>query len=200
MADLLTGKRKDQITEVAQNLFKERGYAATSMRDLAKAVGVEPASLYSHIRSKEELLSNICHRIADEFLIKIEEVLQLDSSPVDQFRLAVIAHVKVIVHNLDATAVFFNEWRHLSGEELALFMHKRRKYEDYFRSILVRGIDDKVFKETEVPFAMRLMFSVLNGTHEWYHREGRLKPEEIGNRICELLLNGMFREIDNPTL
>ena len=199
MAELII-KRKDQITDIAQNLFRERGYAATSMRDLAKAVGIEPASLYSHIKSKEEILSGICHRIADEFLEGMQKLEAQDKQPVEQFRAAVLAHVKVIARNMDASGVFFNEWRHLSGDDLAMFKHKRAQYEEYFRNILRKGIEEGVFRDTDIHFTARVIFSAMNGMHEWYNPNGKLSPLGICNKICDLVLSGLYKEIDNSSL
>jgi AcrR family transcriptional regulator len=66
--------RKEQIIQKAAKLFKEKGFEAASMRDIAGELGIEAASLYSHIKSKDEILETICFRMADELLKAIEEV------------------------------------------------------------------------------------------------------------------------------
>src|ERR1043166_6128824 len=74
MAEALNTNRKEQIIATAARLFKKDGYAATSMRDIAAALEIEAASLYHHIKSKEEILESICFDMADKFLNGMREV------------------------------------------------------------------------------------------------------------------------------
>uniref|UniRef100_UPI004047C6F4 TetR/AcrR family transcriptional regulator n=3 Tax=Roseivirga sp. TaxID=1964215 RepID=UPI004047C6F4 len=191
METVVKKSRKQQIEEKATVLFQERGYAATSMRDLAQDLGIEAASLYSHIKSKEEILQKICFRMAEEFFSAWQEVDLENSSQAAKMEKAMIAHVKVITKDTDASAVFFNEWRHLSDPFLSEFLEMRDDYEGRFKKILRDGMASGEFKIVDEKFMMLTILSSLNWTHNWYKPEGNLTPEEIGKRLSGLLLNGL---------
>ncbi len=194
MAAVETKTRKDQITRVAQNMFSERGYVATSMRDLAREIGIEPASLYSHIKGKEDLLQRICMRIAAEFFAEMDATLNSTAPPQEQFRQAIHSHIKVIANNMDASAVFFNEWKHLTGTALDDFKQQRRLYEQRFVSILIAGCKDGTFRPMDVRFTMRVIFSSLNGTHDWYKPNGSMTVTEVADNITNFLLEGLLNK------
>src|SRR5947208_1572116 len=103
-----TIKRKDQITQIAQNKFREKGYRAVSMRELADEVGIEAASFYNHFASKESILKEICFRMADEFFNELEKVIVEEKNFDKQLTKAITSHIKVITENTDASAVFFH--------------------------------------------------------------------------------------------
>src|SRR5258706_2467679 len=138
-------KRKDQITKVAMNKFREKGYRAVSMRELANHVGIEAASFYNHFDSKESILKDICFRMAHEFFNGIEEALKKEQVPDKMLSLAIKSHVRVITENTDASAGFFNDWRYLSEPYLSEFKEMRLKYEAIYRSIIRHGISKKLF-------------------------------------------------------
>lgn len=186
--------RKEQIEEKATALFQERGYAATSMRDLAQVLGIEAASLYSHIRSKEEILQKICFRMADEFFNAWNEVELENRSQADKMERAMIAHVQVITKDTAASAVFFNEWRHLSEPSLSDFLAMRNDYEGRFINIIKDGITSGEFAEVDEKFTMLTILSSLNWTHNWFKPSGNLSPEEVGQRLAALLLNGLKKQ------
>ncbi|GAB5523232.1 MAG: TetR/AcrR family transcriptional regulator [Roseivirga sp.] len=186
--------RKEQIEEKATALFQERGYAATSMRDLAQVLGIEAASLYSHIRSKEEILQKICFRMADEFFNAWNEVELENRSQADKMEKAMIAHVQVITKDTAASAVFFNEWRHLSEPSLSDFLAMRNDYEGRFINIIKDGITSGEFTEVDEKFTMLTILSSLNWTHNWFKPSGNLSPEEVGQRLAALLLNGLKKQ------
>lgn len=183
--------RKAQIEEKATTLFREKGYAATSMRDLAQVLGIEAASLYSHIKSKEEILQKICFKMADEFFDAWKEVEMADYTYTQQMEKAAIAHVKVITANTDASAVFFNEWRHLSEPHLSEFLQMREDYEGRFISIIERGMEAGEFQRVDSKFMMLAIISSLNWTHNWYKPGRKLKPEEVAKKLSNLILNGL---------
>ncbi len=183
--------RKEQIQLTAQRLFREKGYAATSMRDLAKKVGVEPASLYSHFASKEDILKTICFRMANEFLEQIDALNDSVPNLTQRLERAIDAHIKVIVNDLDASAVFFSDWIHLSDEQLESFLEMREHYEQSFRSILEQGVLSGDFRVTDIDFTVRLLFATLNSTQQWYKASGTISPEQAGEQISDFILNGI---------
>lgn len=191
METLIKKSRKEQIEEKATHLFKEKGYAATSMRDLAQLLGIEAASLYSHIKSKEEILQKICFRMADEFFDAWKDVEKEEQSHAAKMEKAAIAHVKVITKNTDASAVFFHEWRHLSEPHLAKFLSMKDDYEGRFMKILRDGMQSGEFKLVDEKFMMLTILSSLNWTHNWYKPSGTLSPEEVGKKLSGLILNGL---------
>ena len=185
------GARKREIAEKATELFRQKGYAATSMRDLAQAMGIEAASLYSHIKGKEELLQGICFRMAEAFFEAQKEVEDSSLSPTQRLELAMIAHVKVITEDVAASAVFFNEWRHLSEEPLGRFKGLRDEYEAIFRALLEEGMASGEIRGQSANFTTLTLFSAMNVIYTWYHPEGSKTPEEIGREVARLLIYGL---------
>lgn len=181
--------RKEQIELVATDLFKTKGYSATSMRDIASTVGIEAASLYSHISSKELILMRICFRMAKEFILGIEEVMDTND-PIDvKFKNAVISHVNVITSDIAASAVFWNEWRHLSDPLLSDFTAMQREYEQAFKSLIEQGVEEGVFEVYNTSFAVMAMLSSLNGIQKWHNYT--LPPEELNMAFANIFLKGL---------
>ncbi|GEO03275.1 TetR family transcriptional regulator [Adhaeribacter aerolatus] len=189
--------RKEQIENTATALFKERGFSATSMRDLASEVGIEAASIYAHVRSKEELLQSICFKMAQEFF---GELAGIEAQPVtftQKLRLIMAAHVKLITRNVAASAVFLQEWRHLSEPHLADFLQLREKYEQRIRTLVRQGIEAGEFVPTDDRFVTRTLLSSLNGITQWYKLDGELSPEAIANGLADLFLTGLVSHKDD---
>lgn len=191
MSTILTKTRMDQITETAEMLFQERGYTATSMRHLASELGIEPASLYAHIRSKEEILQSICFRMADEFFAELEAIPSEELNDRELLHAYIVSHVKVIMRNMNASAVFFNDWKFMTDPELSEFRSLRRRYEQMFYTLLETGMQNGDFKLIDLNFTCKTILSAMNLTHEWYKGEQLPDANQIGKQLAELLLNGI---------
>ncbi|WP_161890839.1 TetR/AcrR family transcriptional regulator [Pontibacter russatus] len=183
--------RKKQIEHTATALFKAKGFSATSMRDLANALGIEAASIYSHIRSKEEILQRVCFRMAEEFFEAMDAAEATGATSTDKLRNAVSAHVQVLTKNTEASAVFLHEWRHLSEPYLSEFLALRDLYEGHFRQIIKSGAESGEFAVPDEKFAVLTILSALNWLPTWFRPEGKLQPAEIANTLSDMLLNGL---------
>ncbi len=186
-----TIKRKDQITQIAQHKFREKGYRAVSMRELADHVGIEAASFYNHFDSKESILKEICFRMAGEFFNGLHKVINEQKLSDKMLEKAIRSHIAVITSNTDASAVFFHDWRHLSEPFLAEFKALRRDYENIFRKIIREGMNSGTFNKLDETFTVLTIFSSLNWVYEWYDPKGKFTPEQIAENLSRLILDGM---------
>ena len=184
--------RKAQIDRTATALFRARGFAATSMRELATELGLEAGSLYSHIRSKEEILHRVCFGLAEDFFAGFAAATAETDWPIaTQLRQAIEAHVRVLTQDVASSAVFLHEWRHLSEPARAEFVALRDRYEAGFRALVQRGIATGELAAPDAAFAALTLLASLNWLPAWYRPDGKLTPEEIAHRLAEQLLNGM---------
>lgn len=195
MSESLTTNRKEQLLEVAAKLFKQRGYAATSMRDLAAELGIEAASLYHHIKSKEEILETICFDLAAKFSNAIAEVNDIYFNAEEKLRMAIKNHVQIITQNTNQSAVFLQEWRNLSEPKLGEFMKLRDAYENGIRVILKDGMNEDVFDDVDEKFASLTILSTVNWINEWYNPNGKMSAEEIAKKLSDFILGGLRKKL-----
>src|SRR4051812_25981069 len=126
--------RRLQIEEAASELFRERGYAATSVRDIAQALNLQGGSLYAHMASKEDVLWSIVCRAADRFNAQIGAIAaDVTATPADRLRRMIVAHVGVVTSIQKDAAVFLHEWRFLSADRRTEMLGRRDSYERLFR-------------------------------------------------------------------
>ena len=187
---VIKDSRKNQIIETATQLFKSKGYSGTSMRDLATEVGMVVGGLYSHVNSKDEILQNICFDMANKFLHHIDNVLSMKNfSNEEKLDLAIQGHVRIISDDINATSVFWNEWKYLHDPWLSDFSKVQIEYENKFRSILESGEAAGEFDIDDPIFATMAILSSLNGLQKW--RTYSQSPEELGSSFAQLFITGI---------
>ena len=189
MAIAQTTKEKVKLT--AQKLFRERGYAAVGMRELAKEVGIEAPSIYNHYKSKDDLLREICFDMARQFFSAFDIAVITEEKFQRKLKTVIQSHICVIASNLEASEVFFNEWMFLEEPHLSRFKKMRFEYEMKFRDVIDKGIKKGDFKEMNSKLIAFAIFSALNATYELYRSSENLSQEEIAEDISELLLKGI---------
>jgi AcrR family transcriptional regulator len=184
--------RRDQIQAAAEQLFREKGYLATSMRDIADEMHMKGGgSLYAHIKGKEDLLWDIAQEAVRAFFSALEPILAKDMSPVEKLRAAMVAHVLVITAHLGATAVYFDEWRHLGDVRRAEFMQHRERYERLFQQLIHAGVESGALNVRDERLATIYVLGSLNAIRRWYKPDGRLPAQKLAEAVADLALNGL---------
>ncbi|MFN3179395.1 MAG: TetR/AcrR family transcriptional regulator [Thermus sp.] len=181
-------ERREQILTVAGHLFSQRGYHATSMRELAKHLNLQGGSLYAHIASKEELLLEVVRQAAKRFLGVLEG---LEGDPVSKVKGLVRGHLEVIAQELPRATVFFHEWKHLSPPLLEEAKALRRRYEEGVQAVIQEGREKGVFRVENLRLATLFVLSALNWTYQWYRPEGPLSLEELSEAYATLILRAL---------
>ncbi len=184
------GTRRDEIINTATKLFKEKGYSAVTMRDLATAMGMKAASLYNHINSKQEILKAIIISLAEEFTQGMDVIKKLDEKAIEKLKMIVALHVDITTRNPYGMASLNNDWMHLE-EQLVYYLKLRESYEQDFVEIIKNGIasNEVVNKNPEV-----IMFSILStlrSLYLWIPKKEEIDSKVLAENLSDLLINGI---------
>jgi AcrR family transcriptional regulator len=185
--------RRQAIEDAASSLFRERGYSGTSVRDIARAVDIQGASLYAHVTSKQEVLWSIVERMAGRFEAAADAIEAADPGgatfgPGVYLIDLVRAHVGVITDDIERASVFVHEWRALQGDRRAEIAGRRDAYEARFRAVIADGIRSGTFQGPDPLVAAGYILTALNGLVTWYRPDGRLSPRDIADSYADLSL------------
>jgi len=186
--------RRREIEAVASSLFHERGYAGTSVRDIARALDIQGASLYAHVASKEDVLWAIVDRTASRFEVAAEAAIVGAGPEADPSVLLdrlVRAHVGVVVEDIERASVFVREWRALAPDRRTAILRRRDAYERRFRTVIGDGIDAGRFAPVDPAAAAAFILTALNGLVAWYRPDARLDEAALADTYAGLALGAV---------
>jgi len=183
--------RKDVIIAKAARLFREKGYSATSMRDLAEHVGVEAASLYNHIKSKAEILQEICFKTANLFMNHITEVELSDQKSLAKVEAILRFHIRQIISHYEEVYVMDREWKHLTDPYLSNMQSQRRSYRQRIAALIEEGIRKGEIKDIDAPTAVLIMLHAVSGIESWHRSIKRISAEQLEDNMVMILVEGL---------
>jgi AcrR family transcriptional regulator len=194
MARIRTAKdvsRKEVILKAAAGLFHQKGYKAASMRDLAELVGVEAASLYNHIRSKTELLHDICFNVANIFWEHLNQIEVSNAKPIEKLETLLRFHIKQMVENFEEVYISDREWRYLTDPYLSNFQNQRRNYRKRFTAIVEQGIADGEINKIDASTAVLIILHAISGIESWHRSTHKVSGEELEENMITILIDGL---------
>lgn len=172
--------RVSTLLDAAARLFADKGYVATSMRDIAQDCGMLPGSLYYHFAAKEDLLVAVYERGVSELLVKVRSAIARESDPWSRLQSACTAHLETVLRHSDYAQVLI---RVLPGDVAPAakrLANLRDEYEKQFAALvsalpLAEGTDRK---------ALRLMLiGALNWARFWFRSPGRETPRSLARKF-----------------
>jgi TetR/AcrR family transcriptional regulator, cholesterol catabolism regulator len=183
--------RRRQIEDVASALFSSRGYAATSMRDIARVLDLQGGSLYSHIPSKEAVLAAIVEEAADAFHAAVRPVAERGGPAAERLREMIAAHLRVVTGARERAKVFLFEWTFLGEERRQAVRRSRAAYQGYFERVVAEGVAVGELETADPRLAAVFILSAMNAVAHWYRPDGALGPDALAGHYADLFLTGL---------
>jgi AcrR family transcriptional regulator len=188
---------RSRLVAAATAAFAERGYHATTTRDIAARAGMSPAALYVHHSSKEELLFLISREGHDAALRVIREASSGDAEPFARLHATVRAFTLWHAQHHTAARVVQYEGGALSDEHRREIAERRREIDRHMRDVIIAGVEQGVFAVPDVPGTTLALLSLAVDVARWYRDDGRRSAESVADLYADLALR-MVRADGQP--
>jgi AcrR family transcriptional regulator len=186
-------KRRDrQILEAAAQIFHERGYADTSVQDVANAVGLLKGSLYYYIESKEDLLFRVLQDVHAQAKQILDVVPAMDVPPLERLAAYVRGHVEFNLRNIEKVAVYYHDFEQLSPERREEIVATRKRYEEFVIELIEEAQKaGDVDPDLDAHVATYSVLGMLNWVYTWYRPGGKVSISDFADLVAEIVVGGL---------
>lgn len=189
-----SASRERDIVATAARLFKEKGYRATTLEDIAAAVGMLKGSLYYYIRSKEELLYLVVRDPIRQVYSELEAIVAADLPFTEKIARAITNHMTVFHLHYPHIAVYLHDYRHLMDKLEQNVIETPKQYQRLWDTLLRQGIAaGEIRGDVDVTMAGYALLGMCNWSYRWYNPCGRFSPQEIAEVFTKIALQGLIR-------
>ena len=183
----------EEIRRVTAYLFAHKGYHTTSMREIARELGMDKSSLYHYFKSKEELLFKLANDAIDDCLTTLEQICSADIPPEDKLKKVLRFYILYYAGDQEGLILMANELNSLNEEYRSILIKKERRYVELIKDILNKLADQGKIKHIHSSIATFAFFGMVHYTINWYHREGSVGLDELADLFVEIFTKGILK-------
>jgi AcrR family transcriptional regulator len=192
----MSGHRRIQkikeIHRVIARLFAYKGYHSTSMREIARELGMNQASLYHYFTSKEDVLFGLMNDAMNEVLGTLEEICVSDLTAEDKLKRVLHSYIRSYAGDQERLILLVNEMNSLTETNRLILVEKQRKYVQLIKSILKELANEEKMKEIDASVATFAFFGMVHYTIKWYHKDGPITLEELARLFVDIFTKGIL--------
>jgi len=182
--------RRAEILSTAAELFARKGFAGTTVRDIADASGILSGSLYHHFAAKEEMVEEIFTAYFDELTARWDEILDGGGDTRSKFESMLRAALRNVDSHTAAARLFTHEW--LDMRHLGNFEARWTQIEKMWMDLIRQGIDEGAFRsDIDAALLFSIAMDVIRGLSGWYHQGGRWPIDQVADAYIGVLMTGM---------
>jgi AcrR family transcriptional regulator len=191
--------KRAELLRIAAKLFKDRGFQATKLADIAQEAGLDRASVYYYVGSKEELFHESVEGVLDDIMKYAKKLLADDNlRSIERLHRIYVALMVSYEENYPATFVYIQEQMHeVAGEETAWAQEIMKKTRAFDQILLgfIRGAIEAGDLRSDIPprLVENGLFGMLNWTHRWFVPGGGMSGQEVGEALWSMFTRGMLK-------
>ena len=187
--------RREELLAIAARLFAEKGFRATTVRDIADAAGILSGSLYHHFDSKESMVDEILSSFQEELFGQYDEILASGDDARTRLERAVRVSFDAIDRHHDEVAIFQNDAGYLLTFDRFAYLGERNKQSRaVWLTLLQDGVDAGVLRDDlDLELTYRFIRDTVWVAVSWYRPGGRRTHSEIAQQYLSILLEGIQR-------
>jgi AcrR family transcriptional regulator len=185
-------QKTEEIYQVIARLFAYRGYHSTSMREIARELGMNQSSLYHYFASKQDILFTLMNDAMDDVLAILEEISSTDLLPEDRLNRVLSFYTQYYAGDQERLILLFNEMNSLNEEYRSILVGKQRQYVQLIKSILEELAAQGKIKQIDPAIATFAFFGMVHYTIKWYHKDGPVSLDQLANAFVEIFTKGVL--------
>ncbi len=189
----LNDERLAEIYRTAAQVILRKGYDATSVNDIAEALGITKAGLYHYISGKKDLLFDIMSFGLDELDQEVARPAEAIADAEARLRFMIVSHARMVTRGQGAITILVDEITALTPVQSRKITRRKREYFDCLRATLDRLKQEGKLRDVSTTTAAFSILGMINWLSRWFHHAGKLTEKQVAEEIMKIALDGLMR-------